>query len=126
MLFKFICLHPADHHPVRIRKANKDFSREFGSKDINFFVKIRDIQKTEKRKIVSISVFSNKKEEKHSIYMSKSISQIHANLLLTGEKVKRNEVVNKQINTFIYAHTLHRGRKYFLIIAHMLSVQQNY
>ena len=68
MLFKFICLHPADHHPVRIRKANKDVSREFGSKDINFFVKIRDIQKTEKRKIVSIKKVIKKRKNIQSTW----------------------------------------------------------
>ena len=41
-------LHPADHHPGRIRKVFKDFTREFDFKYIKFPVKIRDIHKTKK------------------------------------------------------------------------------
>ena len=38
---------------------------------------------------------------------------INNNLLLIGEKVKRHYVLIKNFNTFMYDHTLHRGRKHF-------------
>ena len=41
-------LNPADHHPARITKADKDFAKRLDFKDIKFPVKIRDIRKIEK------------------------------------------------------------------------------
>ena len=41
-------LNPADHHPARITKADKDFAKRLDFKDIKFPVKIRDIHKIEK------------------------------------------------------------------------------
>ena len=38
-------LHPADHHPARITKADKDFSKRLDSKDIKFPVKTKEIHK---------------------------------------------------------------------------------
>ena len=35
-------LNPADHHPTRITKADKDFAKKFDFKDIKFSVKISD------------------------------------------------------------------------------------
>ena len=58
-------LNPADHHPASIRKNDKDFARKHDFKDIKFPVKIRDIQKVEK-KIASASVFLLMKIEKNS------------------------------------------------------------
>ena len=36
-------LHPADHNPRRITKADKDFAKRLDFKDIKFPVKTRDI-----------------------------------------------------------------------------------
>ena len=44
-------LYPADHHPTRIRKVDKEFARELDFKDIKLPVKIRDIQKIEKKEL---------------------------------------------------------------------------
>ena len=37
----------------------------------------------------------------------------HIDLLLIGEKSKRHYVLIKDLNTFMYDHTLHCGRKHF-------------
>ena len=42
-------LNPADHNPVRIAKADKDFAKRVDFKDIKFTVKTRDIHKIEKK-----------------------------------------------------------------------------
>ena len=44
-----IYLNPADHNPRRITKANKDFAKKLDFKAIKFSVKIRDINKIEKK-----------------------------------------------------------------------------
>ena len=43
-------LHPADHVPRRITKADQNFPKELGFKDINFPVQTREIHKIEKNK----------------------------------------------------------------------------
>ena len=55
-LWLIICLHLSDHHPARTRNVDKGFSREL---DLNtkFSIKITDIHKTEKKRIVSALVF---------------------------------------------------------------------
>ena len=59
------CLHPADHYPARIRKADKDFARKLDFKDIKFPVKFRDIHKIKKKKkILSPLVFLVMKTKK--------------------------------------------------------------
>ena len=42
-------LHPANHHPVRIRKADILLGDELGFADVTFSVKIKDIPKNEKK-----------------------------------------------------------------------------
>ena len=49
-------LHPADHHPSRITKADKNVAKELDFKDKKFPVKIRDIHKIEKKKIASLVI----------------------------------------------------------------------
>ena len=49
-------LHPADHHPARITKADKNVAKELDFKDKKFSVKIRDIHKIEKKKIASLVI----------------------------------------------------------------------
>ena len=49
-------LHPADHRPARITKADKNVAKELDFKDKKFSVKIRDIHKIEKKKIASLVI----------------------------------------------------------------------
>ena len=42
-------LHPADHHPERIRKVNILYGDKLDFKDIKFSVKARDIHKIERK-----------------------------------------------------------------------------
>ena len=50
-------LHPVDHNPKRVTKADKDFAKKLDFKDIKFPVKVRDIQNVEKRNSIGFSVF---------------------------------------------------------------------
>ena len=109
-------LHPADLHPARIRKVDKDFSRALDFKDIKFPVKIRDIHKIEKRNCIAISIFGYENKEKYPIYASKSTFKRHVDLLLLGEEGKKHYVLIKDFNTFMYDHTLHRRRKHLLFL----------
>ena len=76
-------LNPTNHHPARITKADKDFSKRLEFKEINFPVKITDIHKLEKKNVMGISVFGYENKEKHPIYVSKECcEERHVDLLL--------------------------------------------
>ena len=106
-------LNPANHHPAIITKADKDFAKRRDFKDMKFPVKIRGIHKIEKKNSIGISVFSYENKEKHPIYVSQQCcEEKHVDLLLIGEGEK-HYVFIKDFNTFMYDHSLHRGRKHF-------------
>ena len=76
-------LNPTNHHPARITKADKDFSKRLEFKEINFPVKITNIHKLEKKNVMGISVFGYENKEKHPIYVSKECcEEKHVDLLL--------------------------------------------
>ena len=76
-------LNPTNHHPARITKADKDFSKRLEFKEINFPVKITDIHKLEKKNVMGISAFGYENKEKHPIYVSKECcEEKHVDLLL--------------------------------------------
>ena len=77
-------------------------------------VKIRDIHKNEKINSISISVFGSQNKEKRPIYVSKKCyKEKHDDPLFIGEEGRRHYVLIKDFNTFMFDHTLHRGRKHF-------------
>ena len=71
--FKFCIvryLHPAEHHPTRIRKIDEILADELDFENIKFLVKIKDIHKIKKNNCVNISVFGYESKKKQ-IYVSK-------------------------------------------------------
>ena len=62
-------VHPADHDPRRITKADKDFAKKLDFKDIKFPVKIRDTHKIEEKYSIAISVFGYENKEKYPIHV---------------------------------------------------------
>ena len=91
-------LNPLNHHPARITKAKKDFSKRLDFKDIKLSVESRKIYNTEKNNSTSISGYKEK----------------HVHLLLIWEKGKRHCVLIKNFNTwFMYDNTVHRQKKLF-------------
>ena len=60
-------LHPEDYRPARIRKVDKMFKSELDFKDIKVPVKIRDINKIEKKNCIGISVFGYENKETYPI-----------------------------------------------------------
>ena len=107
-------LNPANHHPARITKADKDFANRLDFKDIKFPVKIRDIHKIDKDNSIGISVSGCENKEKYPIYVSKKCCEKeHVDLLLIGQGEKKPYVLIKDFNMFMHDHSLHRGRKHF-------------
>ena len=64
-----------------------------------------------KKKSIGISVFGYEDKEKYPIYVSKQYCEgKHVDLTIDR---KKNHVLIKDFNTFMYIHSLHRGRKHF-------------
>ena len=77
-------LNPANQH--LITKDDKEFTKTLYFKDIQFPVKIRDIDKIGKKKSVDISVLAYGKKETHAVDVSKHFCQEkHLDFSLTGE-----------------------------------------
>ena len=47
-------------------------------------------------------------------------------ILLIVEEGKRHYVLIKDFNTFMYDHTLHRGKKHFVVIIYKLLLKKKY
>ena len=75
--------------PARIKKIGKLFKDGLDFEDINFPVKIRDIQKIEKKNSIEISVFGYENKENYPLYVSKNIFKKHFDLLLIEGKDKK-------------------------------------
>ena len=78
-------LNPADHHPARITKDDKDFAKRLDFKDIKFPGKTRDVHEIEKNNCIGISVFGYENKVKYPIYVSKKCENKHVDLLLIDE-----------------------------------------
>ena len=68
-------LNPADHHPAKVTKADKDFPKRLDFKNIIFQPKLETFTKLKikkkKKNSIDTSVFGYENKEKHSIYVSK-------------------------------------------------------
>ena len=110
-------VNPANHQPAR--------SKKFDFKDIRIWVKIRDIDKTEEKNSISISVFGYENIEKQPIYASKQCcEEKHVDVLSTGEEGKGHYVLIKHFNTSMYDHTSHHVKNIFVIIFYRLYLVQ--
>ena len=77
-----------------------------------FPVKVGDIYKIEKNNSTVVSVFGYKNKEKDPAYISKKCcEEKHVDLLLTKRTGKRDHILIKDFNTFMYNHTLYRKKK---------------
>ena len=109
-------LNPADRNRARITKNDQDFAKNLDFKDKKLPVKTRDILKIEKKNSIDISVFGYENKVKYPIYAyTRCCEEKNVDLLLIGEGEKKHNLLIKNFNTFMYDHTLHRGRKQFLL-----------
>ena len=58
------------------------------------------------------------------MYKKKCCEDKHVDLVLIGEREKKNCVLIKDFNTFMYDHTLHHGKNIFIVIVCKLLEQQ--
>ena len=68
-------LNPADHHPARITKADKDFAKRLDFKDIKFPVKIRGIYKIKKNPLAPVFLAMKIKKNIQSMYQKNAVKK---------------------------------------------------
>ena len=86
-------LNPSNHHLAWVAKADKDFAKRLDFIDIKVPVKIRDIDKIEKKKSVGISVLGSENKEKRAICVSKLFREEKLVDLLLKRKGEKNTLI---------------------------------
>ena len=120
-------MNPADYHPARIAKADKDFSKTLDFKDIIFPVKIRDILKIENKNSTGISVFAYEKKEKNPTYVSgKRCEEKHGDLLLIAEVEKSTMFLSKILIDSCTIINYIVEENIFVVLVYMLILQKKF
>ena len=106
------CLNPQTEHPERIKKEDKKMINELNYDGINFPLSQKHYNKVEKQNSISINVFGYEDGQPFPIHISKeTFDQI--NLLLTTKDEKKDYVLIKDFNAFMYNQLKHKERKHF-------------
>ena len=104
-MFSQILKSWTDHHLAKITKADKYFAKTFDFKDIYFQLRIRGIQKLEKKNSnffdISVSGYESKKISSLCIRTITCGEENHVDLLLIGEGEKKNHVLTERFNRFM-------------------------
>ena len=95
--------------------TEKDFDKKFDFKDIKFSVKLTDIHKLEKKEFHRHLVMKIRKNIE-SIYQKNVAKKKNVDLLLIGEGAKKHYILINDFNRSMYDHSLHRGKKTFLLL----------
>ena len=98
--------NPVHHYPARITNADKDFTKKHHIKDI--------------KTILAMIIRENIQ------FIKKKCEEKYINLLLIGEERKRHYILINHFNIFMYDHTLHCGKNYFVVVIYKPSVQNKY
>ena len=121
-------LNPTDHSQRKITQADKDFAKRLDFKDIKFPVKVRDIPKTEKNRSPSTLVFLVMKTRINIqfMYQKSVVNKKHVDLLLIEKKGQRHYDPIKDVNIFMYNHTLHHRKDIFFAILYKFLEKKKY
>ena len=97
----------------RIKKEDKRLIGELNYEGIEFPVSQKQYNKIEKQNSIRINVFGYEKEQPFPIHISKEKFEDQMNLLLITKDEKKNCVLIKDFNAFMYNQTKHKERKQF-------------
>jgi hypothetical protein len=110
-------LRQKDRRATTITVKDREFELGLDYKDIEFPVKISDIDKIERRNKINISVLGYKgRKQFYPIRMSKGEYDDHMELLLLGNKEGGlHYVLIKDVNRLLYSVSKHKGKAYFCL-----------
>ena len=105
-------MNPQEIHPERIKKCDKEHTKNLDCTNVAFPVAQKDYRKIEIMNNINISVFGNEKQEPYPVYISKEKFNDMLNLLLITKEKKQHCVLIKDFNKFMYNQTKHKERKH--------------
>ncbi|CAB3980253.1 Gastrula zinc finger [Paramuricea clavata] len=110
-------LRPKVRRATTITQKDRDFITNLDYKDIDFPVKISDIDKIERRNSINISVFGySGKKQFYPIRNSKAKYDEHMELLLLGDSEGNNHyVLIKDINRMLHSVSKHEHKQHFCL-----------
>ena len=106
-------LNPQIKYPERIKKEDKKTINELNYDGIDFPLSQKHYNKVEKQNSIRINVFGYEDGQPFPIHISKETFEDQMNLLLITKDEKKNYVLIKDFNAFMYNQSKHKKRKHF-------------
>ena len=106
-------LNPQTEHPERIKKEDKKMINELNYDGIDFPLSQKHYNKVEKQNSIRINVFGYEDGQPFPIHISKETFKDQMNLLLITKNEKKDCVLIKDFNAFIYNQSKHKERNHF-------------
>ena len=106
-------LNPQEKDPQRIKKEDKKMINEMNDDGIDFPLSQKHCNKLEKQNSIRINVFGYENRQPFPIHISKETFEDQVNLLLITKDEKKQYVLVKDFNAFMYNQSKHKERKHF-------------
>ena len=106
-------LNPQNKYPQRVKKSDKSFINKLNYNGIDFPVNINQYNKIEKQNNININVFAYENKKPYPIYISNEKNENHIEMLLLTKNDKKQYVLIKDFNKFMFNQTKNRQRKHF-------------
>ena len=106
-------INPQTKYPERIKKEDKKMINELKYDGINFPLSQKHYNKVEKQNSIRINVFGYEDGQPFPIHISKETFEDQMNLLLITKDEKKQYVLIKDFNAFMYNQSKHKERKHF-------------
>ena len=106
-------LNPQEKDPQRIKKEDKKMINEMNYEGIEFPISQKHHNKVEKQNSIRINVFGYEDGQPFPINISKETFEDQMNLLLITKDEKKQYVLIKDFNAFMYNQSKHKERKHF-------------
>ena len=106
-------LNPQTKYPERSKKEDKKMINELNYDGIDFPLPQKHYNKVEKQNSIRINVFGYEDGQPFPIHISKETFEDQMNLLLITKDEKKNYILMKDFNAFMYNQSKHKERKHF-------------
>ena len=106
-------LNPQIKYPERVKKEDKKMINELNYDGIDFPLSQKHYNKVEKQNSIRINVFGYEDGQPFPIHISKETFEDQMNLLLITKDEKKQYVLIKDFNAFMYNQSKHKERKHF-------------
>ena len=118
-------INPANIHPERINKQDKQIADTLDYGGINFPMKARDYEIVEERFNINVNVFGYENRV-FPLYVSKKSNEKVLNALLISNEEKSHHVFIKDFNRLMYSKTEHKEKNTFVCHVYKILLLKKY